>query len=146
MTGACGAAAGLLLLSGACGTPPGDKDVSIDVSPVDPSDDESLCDSSPIILEDGTMVTYGCEFLHHCYKITNNGEEVVGDLELCGADGYCVYRLTHVCGHWYLLDDGEISIIIDNDTGEVFTHGRMHTGEPDDLPDVMVLPLSTTPH
>jgi hypothetical protein len=140
--------AGLIALALlACGNGNGRGiDVSVDLSLVDPADDESVCDSSPILLEDGTMIMYGCEFIHHCYKITLNGEEVEGDLELCGADGTCIYRLTHVCQHWYLLDTGEISVIVDGETGEIFTHGRMHTGEPDDLPEALELPLVTVAH
>jgi hypothetical protein len=133
-------------------------DLTVDLGPLDSTPDDAIvdlggefeaggpCDSSPILLEDGTWVMYGCEFYHHCYKLRLNGEEVTEELELCGAGGTCIYRLTHTCEEWYLLDDGEMSIIVNGETGIIYTHGRMHTGEPDDLPEALELPLSTVPH
>jgi hypothetical protein len=103
--------------------------------------DGSECDESPIVLDDGTMIMYGCAFYHQVYKINLNGEPVTGDVELCGADGFCLYRLTHTCAHWRLIDNGTISIIVDADTGEIDTHARFHGYGTDDLPDFMMLPL-----
>ena len=137
-----------------------DGDIAPELSALDiPTNDDAIvdlggeapeaggpCDSSPIFLEDDTWVMYGCEFYHHVYKIRLNGEEVTEDLELCGSCETCIYRLTHVCEEWYLLDDGEMSIIVDGETGIIYTHGRMHTGVPDELPEALELPLTTVPH
>ena len=85
------------------------------------------CDESPVITPDGYMATYGCRFIHHCYKVRVNGDSVEEQqLEVCGADGTCLIRVTHLCERWRLVDDGSMDILVNGRTGEVFTHSRLH--------------------
>lgn len=105
-----------------------------------------LCDDSPIIDDAGYAITYGCRFLHHCYKIKHSGRAVVGDLDVCGAGGYCFHRLVNVCERWLLIDDGQIDIIVNQETGAVATHNRYHGTGVDLLPKSLQVPISIVPH
>jgi len=129
----------LLVAATACeqvGTtsPPADvaagRDAGTDVrapSLVDAGPAAQECDDSPIVTPDGYMVTYGCRFIHHCYKVRASGDSVEDrQLEVCGADDTCLFRLTHVCERWRLVDDGSIDVLVNSRTGEVFTHSRLH--------------------
>ena len=104
------------------------------------------CDDSPIINDAGYAITYGCRFLHHCYKIKHFGQPAVGELDVCGAGGHCFHRLINTCERWLLIDNGQIDIIINKKTGAIATHNRYHGTGVDLLPKTLKVPVSVVPH
>ena len=103
------------------------------------------CDDSPIRAGDG-YVMHGCRFLHHCYKVRHNGVAVSGDLQLCGADDVCLYRVTHICERWVLINNGEQDILVNTRTGTASTHASSHGGNIEGLPGPLALPVYLGPH
>jgi len=104
------------------------------------------CDDSPIIDDAGFAISYGCRFLHHCYKINHSGQRVKGDWDVCGAGGYCLHRLVTVCERWLLIDDGQIDIIVNKKSGAIATHNRYHGTGVDLLPKSLKVPVSIVSH
>ena len=102
---------------------------------------EQDCDSSPVVTPNGFFATYGCRFIHHCYKVRNNGLDLEDkEIELCGADGACLFRVTHVCERWYLINDGTKDILVSSTTGDVLTHNRLHGWTPTPDADAGTVP------
>ncbi len=101
---------------------PADSTVAEDAAP-----SEADCDWSPVITPNGYHATYGCRFIHHCHKVISNGSKLDDEqIEICGADGTCLFRATHVCERWYLVNDGTRDILVNSLSGEVLTHVRLH--------------------
>jgi hypothetical protein len=93
---------------------------------------QDLCSESPKIdAKTGIATSIGCGFIQQSHNITVNGELIAeAGVPLLDGSGAEVALITHHCGRWVIGQDAEEqTIIIAIDSGEVRSHGTLHSGE-----------------
>jgi hypothetical protein len=103
-----------------------------DVPAIDASSEELRCSEQPKIdAATGIATSIGCGFVQQSYNVTNNGTVIdAAGVPLSDGRGATVATITHACGRWVIgQDTQDQTVIIAIDTGEVRSHGTLHTGQ-----------------
>jgi hypothetical protein len=91
----------------------------------------------------GIAIATGCAFIQHTTNIAQFGQSAAPNSELYDASDAPLATITNTCDAWIMGTDARgITVIINQGTGVVISHGSVHPGQPATLlPDVLQLPL-----
>jgi hypothetical protein len=103
----------------------------------------AACGDAPQAEEDVASIR-GCAFVNRLLDISDNGERFDTPRPLLSQGRDVGVQVSHSKAAWLLGSDTDgVAVIIDRDTGEVRSHGVMHTGrEQSALPFVLDTPVS----
>lgn len=138
---------GLLLVLWTCsgcapssGLPPADEE---EEDPLAGRTLEGACGGEGKHNGDGSVTAIACDFEQQLENIAEFGEETDAQ-ELVDANGVSIATVDTSCAAWWLgADANGTTVIINQSTGEVRSHGKAHPGqELSGLPEFVSVPLT----
>jgi hypothetical protein len=112
------------------------------IEPAAPQTSAALCSAEPQANAEGTVTMVGCPFIQQTANIGKNGH-AFAPADYSDAGGAPIGRFTTSCERWLLgADPNGTTIIVDTHTGDVISHGTVHSGQPlSTLPSRVGVPL-----